>query len=184
MHAKKQFGLVQMFWGNGKGKTTAALGEGFRAAGRGFKVHLIQFMKGGIDGNKDFEEYGELKALRQFPNFSHKRFGVKKWVIGKPEPEHLVQGSDALKYAAEIVSSGKYDLVIIDEILYAVQLGVVSEQDVLAVIEAKLANTELVLTGSHRPFPKIFEKADLVTEMKKHKHPFDSGIEARKGIEL
>ncbi len=178
------FGLVQVYWGNGKGKTTASLGLALRALGRGFNIHLIQFMKGGIEGNKDFEEYGELKSLSKFENFSHKRFGVKKWVIGQPGQEHLEQGQKALNYGIGAVSSGKYDLVILDEILYAVQLGVVSEEDVLRVIGAKAKNTELVLTGSHRPFEKIFARADLVSEVKKHKHPFDSGIGARFGIEF
>ncbi len=178
------FGLVQIYWGNGKGKTTASLGLILRALGRGFRAHLLQFMKGGIEGNDDFEEYGELKSLSKFENFSHKRFGVKKWVIGKPEPEHIAQGAEAIEYAKKAVSSGKYDLVVVDEILYAVQLGVISEEDVLSVIDSKAKGTELVLTGSHKPFEKIFARADLVTEMKKHKHPFDKGIVARKGIEF
>lgn len=184
MNSKQSFGLVQVYWGNGKGKTTASLGLALRALGRGFKVHLIQFMKGGIEGNKDFEEYGELKSLSKFENFSHKRFGVKKWVIGKPEPEHIEQGKKALEYAIQSASSGKYDLVIVDEILYAVQLGVISEDDVLGLIDSKNKNTEMVLTGSHRPFEKIFACADLVTEVKKHSHPFDKGISARLGIEF
>ena len=177
------FGLVQIYWGNGKGKTTASLGLALRALGRGAKVHLVQFMKGGIEGNSDFEEYGELKALRNFEDVSHKRFGVKKWVIGKPSEEHIAQGKEALDYSVEIVSSGNYDLVIVDEILYAVQLGVLQEEDVLRLIDSKAKNTELVLTGSHKPFEKIFARADLVTEMKKHKHPFDKGIPARFGVE-
>lgn len=178
------FGLVQIYWGNGKGKTTASLGLALRALGRGFKVHLVQFMKGGIEGNKDFEEYGELKALGKFKNFSHKRFGVKKWVFGKPERGHIEQGQKALGYAVGVVSSGKYDLVVVDEILYAVQLGVISEDDVLRVIDSKAKNTELVLTGSHKPFERIFARADLVSEVKKHKHPFDKGTPARFGIEF
>ncbi len=184
MLAKKSSGLVQVYWGNGKGKTTASLGLCLRALGRGFKVHLIQFMKGGIEGNKDFEEYGELKALKKFADFSVKRFGVKKWVIGKPDSEHLEQGKEALDYSTEAASCGKYDLVVIDEILYAVQLGVIGEEDVLKLIGSKAKGTELVLTGSHKPFPKIFEKADLVTEVKKHKHPFDKGMQARLGVEF
>lgn len=184
MHPKNSFGLVQIYWGNGKGKTTASLGLALRALGRGFSVHLIQFMKGGIEGNPDFEEYGELKALREFKNFSHRRFGTKKWIVGKPEPEHIEQGKEALDYSKKTVSSGEYDLVVVDEILYAVQLGVVSEDDVLHLIDAKAKNTELVLTGSHKPFEKIFARADLVTEMKKHKHPFDAGTIARRGIEF
>ncbi len=178
------FGLVQIYWGDGKGKTTASLGLALRALGRGFRVHLVQFMKGGIAGNKDFEEYGELLALKKFRNFSHKRFGVKKWVIGRPGQEHIAQGKEALEYSLRIAGSGKYDLVIIDEILYAVQLDVLQEDDVLRIIDSKAKNTELVLTGSHKSFEKIFARVDLVTEMKKHSHPFDKGIGARFGIEF
>jgi len=184
MGEKNSFGLVQIYWGNGKGKTTASLGLALRALGYGAKVHLVQFMKGGIEGNSDFEEYGELKALAKFKNFSHKRFGVKKWVIGKPEPEHIAQGKEALEYSIQKASSGIYDILIIDEILYAVQLGVLHEDDVLRLIDSKAAHTELVLTGSHKPFERIFARADLVSEIKKHKHPFDSGIPARKGLEF
>lgn len=184
MAGKDSFGLVQIYWGNGKGKTTASLGLALRTLGRGFKAHLIQFMKGGIGGNREFEEYGELKALKKFKNFSNRRFGVKKWVVGKPGQEHIEQGQKALSYGIGAVSGGKYDLVIVDEILYAVQLGVISEDDVLHLIDSKAKNTELVLTGSHRPFAKIFARADLVSEVKKHKHPFDSGIPARLGIEF
>ncbi len=184
MDAKHSFGLVQVYWGNGKGKTTASLGLALRALGRGAKVHLVQFMKGGIEGNKDFEEYGELNGLKKFRNFSFRRFGAKKWVVGKPGPEHLQQGKEALDYSKKIASSGDYDLAIVDEILYAVQLGVVSEDDVLSLIDAKAKGTELVLTGSHKPLEKIFARADLVTEMKKHRHPFDNGVQARLGVEF
>lgn len=177
-------GLVHVYWGNGKGKTTAALGLALRALGRGLKVHLIQFMKGGIEGNRDFEEYGELAALKKFKNFTFRRFGMKRWIVGKPQADHIGQGKEALKYSNGIVCCADYDLVIIDEILYAIQLGVISEDDVLKVMAAKAKSTELVLTGSHKPFERVFARADLVTEMKKHKHPFDKGIIARRGIEF
>ncbi len=179
-----KFGLVQVFWGNGKGKTTAALGQALRCLGRGFKVHLIQFMKGGIKTEKDFEEYGELIALKKFKNFSVQRFGLKEWVIGKPKPEHIKQAIHALEAAKNSAGSKKFDIVIVDEILYAIQMGLLSEENVLELISAKAANVELILTGSHKPFEKIFEKADLVTEIKKWKHPFDKGITARIGTEF
>jgi cob(I)alamin adenosyltransferase len=181
---KRVTGLVQVYWGNGKGKTTAALGLCVRALGRGLKVHLVQFMKGGIEGNKDFEEYGELMSLKDFKNFSYKRFGMKKWVVGKPEPDHLAQAEIALEHSKKVVSSGVYDVVVLDEILYAIQLGLITESDVLELIKSKSKYSELVLTGSHIPFEAVFNMADLVTEMKKHKHPFDVGIPARKGIEF
>ncbi|MDO8627845.1 MAG: cob(I)yrinic acid a,c-diamide adenosyltransferase [Candidatus Diapherotrites archaeon] len=181
---KSSFGLVQVFWGNGKGKTTSALGQILRCLGRGFKVHLIQFMKGGISTEKDFEEYGELSALKKFPNFSHERFGLKEWVIGKPKPEHIAQALRALEAANLSASSGKFDVIVVDEILYAVQMGLLSEENVLELVSYKSAKTELILTGSHKPLEKIFEKADLVSEIKKWKHPFDKGIPARIGTEF
>ncbi|MCR4369013.1 MAG: cob(I)yrinic acid a,c-diamide adenosyltransferase [archaeon] len=184
MSEKAKLGLVQVYWGNGKGKTTASLGLAIRALGRGLKVHLVQFMKGGISSVPDFEEYGELVSLKKLAGFSHERFGLKEWVVGKPGPEHLEQARLALKSSTAAASSGKYDLVIIDEILYAIQLGLITEDAVVLVIDAKAKGTELVLTGSHMPFKKIFARADLVSEIKKHKHPFDSGIIARRGVEF
>ncbi|MAG18072.1 MAG: cob(I)yrinic acid a,c-diamide adenosyltransferase [Candidatus Diapherotrites archaeon] len=184
MESKPNLGQIQVYWGNGKGKTTAALGLALRVLGRGFNVHLVQFMKFGIEENKDFDEPGEIIALTKFENFSYKKFGMKKWVVGKPEQEHLDQAKKALEHSAESVSSGKFDLVIVDEILYGIQLGLVKEEDVLKLMDSKNEKTELVLTGSHKPFEKIFEKADLVSEIKKHKHPFDNGVIARKGIEF
>jgi len=145
---------------------------------------MVQFLKGGIEGKSEFEEYGELKSLKKFRDFSLKRFGIKEWVVGKPSSGHIAQGAQALGYSFKAAAGGKYDLLIIDEILYAVQLGVIGEQGVLGLIAAKAPHTELVLTGSHKPFKKIFEKAGLITEMKKHKHPYDKGIGAREGIEF
>lgn len=179
---EKAFGLIQIFYGNGKGKTTAALGQGLRALGHGYNVHLVQFMKSGIKDREEFNEYGELKALKKFENFSLQRFGIKEWVFNQNE-EHMKQAKKALEAGKKAVSSGKYDMVILDEVLYAVQLNLLKEEQVLDLIESKSKNTELIMTGSHIPFKRIFEKADLVTEIKKVKHPFDSGIGARKGIE-
>lgn len=181
---KNEFGLVQVFWGNGKGKTTAALGTALRVLGRGYKVHLVQFLKGGIDGTKAFDEYGELLALKKFENFSFERFGFREWVVGKPKPEHMAQAQRALAATKSAVASAKFDLVVVDECLYAIQLGVISEAEVLSLIAAKAKNTELILTGSHKPLEKIFAQANLVTEVRKVKHPFDAGISARKGIEF
>ncbi|AJF59619.1 MAG: cob(I)yrinic acid a,c-diamide adenosyltransferase [Candidatus Diapherotrites archaeon] len=181
--AEKNFGLVQVFYGNGKGKTTAALGETVRALGRGFKVHLIQFMKCGIAGNKDFEEYGELMVLRKLKGFSLERFGLKEWVVGKPSKAHIEECQRGIEAAKKALSSKKFDLVVLDECLYAVQLGLLTESEVLELIKSKRPETELILTGSHRPLEKIIEESDLVSEVKKVKHPFDRGIGARIGIE-
>lgn len=181
---EKKFGLVQIFWGNGKGKTTAAMGTAFRALGRGYKVHLVQVMKSGIAGTQSFDEYGELLAAKNFENFSVERFGFPEWVIGKPKKEHILEARKGLESAKKTVQSGKFDIVVFDECLYAVQMGLLKEEDIIELIKSKAKNTELILTGSHKPLEKIFEQADLVTKMKKTKHQFDKGISARIGIEF
>lgn len=180
---EKSFGLVQVFWGNGKGKTTAALGTSLRALGRGHKVHLVQMMKAGIQGTDEFEEYGELLALKRFPNFSVERFGFREWIIGKPKSEHIKQAQNALSAAKKAAQEGNFDILIVDECLYGVQLGVLTEDEIIDLINLKYKNTELILTGSHKPLDKIFALADLVSEVRKVKHPFDKGIPARKGTE-
>ena len=177
---KSSLGFVQVFWGNGKGKTTSALGTALRACGNGYSVHLVQFMKKGT-GDSEIDYPGEIRALEKFPNFSFKRFGTGSWVIGKPSQEHIDKVREAFDYLISCFS--KYDIIIADEILYAVQLGLLQEDDVISLIKNKPERQELILTGSHKPFPAIFEKADLVTEIKKLKHPYDSGVMARKGLE-
>lgn len=177
-----QNGLTQIFYGNGKGKTTSALGTALRALGNNYKVHLIQFMKNG-SGDKEIDNPGELKSLISLPDFSFIRFGLGSWYIkGKNDEEHKNKVNDALSYLKQSLKQD-YDIIIADEILYAVQLGLLEEQQIIDLIENKPQDKELILTGSHIPFPNIFQHADLVTEVKKIKHPYDSGIIARKGIE-
>ncbi|MBM3232998.1 cob(I)yrinic acid a,c-diamide adenosyltransferase [Candidatus Pacearchaeota archaeon] len=177
---KSNLGLVQVFWGNGKGKTTSALGTALRACGNGYTVHLVQFMKNGT-GDPEIDYPGELKALEKFSSFSFKRFGTGSWVIGKPNQQHIEKVKEAYDYLLSCL--GNYDIIIADEILYAVQLGLLQEQDIISLIEKRPKQQELIITGSHIPFPAIFDRSDLVTEIKKHKHPYDSGIMARKGLE-
>jgi cob(I)alamin adenosyltransferase len=178
---KAGLGFVQVFWGNGKGKTTSSLGTALRACGNGYKVHLVQFMKNGT-GNPEIDNPGEIRALEKFDNFSYKRFGTGSWIIGKPTQDQMQKVKDALEYLKSCFEKD-YDIIIADEILYAVQLGLLTEDDVISLIEIRPKNKELILTGSHKDFPRIFEKADLITEVKKIKHPFDSGYIARKGLE-
>lgn len=175
-------GLVQIYWGDGKGKTTAALGTALRALGNDYKVHLIQFMK---NGAKSLEQEipGEINSLSKFPDFSLRRFGLKEWYQkGKNDLEHKREVEIAFSYLLESIK-GYFDIIIADEILYAVQLGLLEEERVINLIKNKPKDKELILTGSHIPLPKIFAASDLVTEMKNIKHPFDLGIKARKGIE-
>lgn len=175
-------GFVQVFWGTGKGKTTSALGTALRACGNGFRVHLVQFMKNGAD-SLDEQIPGEIKALERFESFSYKRFGSDGWVFKQPTPSQLAACEEALDYVREALRSGDYDIVIADEILYAIQLDLLTEDQILELIDNKPKGKELILTGSHVAYPKIFEKADLVTEIKKIKHPYDQGFLARKGLE-
>jgi len=176
-----QLGQVQVFWGNGKGKTTSALGTALRACGSGFTVHLIQFMKNGASTLME-QIPGEISALSKFDNFSYKRFGLGEWYVkGKNDSAHKEKVQEALSHLKSCF--GKYDIIIADEILYAVQLGLLQEADVISLIKEKPKTQELILTGSHKSLENIFALADLVTEIKKIKHPYDSGIMARKGIE-
>lgn len=181
MQEKSQLGQVSVFYGNGKGKTTSALGTALRAVGNGFSVHLVQFMKNGAS-TLEQQIPGEIISLQKFENFSYKRFGLGSWYVkGKNHDEHQKNVEETLNYLKSCL--GKYDIIIADEILYAVQLGLLQEQEIINLMKSKPQNQELILTGSHIAFQKIFELADLVTEIKKIKHPYDSGILARKGIE-
>ncbi len=179
---KEGLGQVQAFYGNGKGKTTSALGTAIRALGNEYKVHLVQFMKNGASSLEQ-EIPGEIKALSKFDNFSYKRFGAGDWYIkGKNDKEHKKIVNQTFEHLEDSLNED-YDLIIADEILYAVQLGLLEEEKVIELIKNKPKNKELILTGSHVPFPNIFALCNLVTEVKKIKHPYDSGIIARKGIE-
>ncbi len=177
---KTKLGFTQVFWGNGKGKTTSALGTALRAVGNNYSVHLIQFMKNGASSLEQ-EIPGEILSLSKLPGFTYKRFGSDGWVIKTPTENQIKTCQEALEYTKSSLKN--YNIVIADEILYAVQLGLLTEKEIINLIENKPQETELILTGSHKPFPAIFEKADLVTEVKKIKHPYDSGFLARKGIE-
>ena len=181
---KSKLGLVQVFWGDGKGKTTSALGSALRACGNGYKVHLVQFMKNGT-GDHEIDYPGEIRALEKFSNFSFIRFGSGSWVIGKPKNHHIEEVNHAFSYLEECFSKD-YDIIIADEILYAVQLGLIEENKVIELIkrvkEGQIKK-EFILTGSHIPLNNVFELADLVSEIKKVKHPYDSGIMARKGLD-
>lgn len=169
-------GLVQVYTGDGKGKTSAALGLALRAAGRGMKVYLIQFIKGGFD-------YGERHVVDQLPEVTLTAFGRGRFIIEKPPlAEDVRLASKALELAETVVASGKYDVVILDEICVALHLHLIALEKVLKLVKAKPQHVELVLTGRYAP-PRIVEVADLVTEMREVKHPFRKGVPPRKGIE-
>ncbi len=171
-------GLVQIFTGNGKGKTTAALGTVLRAAGHGLKISVIFFIKGHFS-------QGEYKTLRTLPNVKVQAFGLRQFIPenGKPNPKEAAQAKAALAAARANITGGEYDLVVLDEINCACFFGLIKPEDVLQLIKDKPKHVELILTGRNAN-NELIAAADLVTEMKKIKHPFDKGIEARKGIEF
>ena len=167
---------MQCYYGRGKGKTTAAIGQGFRASGHGFKVMMIQFLKGDT-------KYGEIEAIKLNPNFEVKQFGTKH-LIEIPGDIDYEEGRKAMEFAREIITSDEYDIVILDEIGVAIQMGIVDVEDVLKLIDIKPEKVELVITGGQKIHPKIKMRADLLTEMRMIKHYYSSkGLNARYGIE-
>ena len=171
-------GLVQIYTGNGKGKTTAAFGLAIRAVGHGFRVYIIQFMKGRND-------YGELAGLKRLsPECQLEHFGGQGWVHkGEGLEENVDEAQKALSRAQEIICSGEWDIVILDEIINAVWFELIPETDLLELIENKPSHVELVFTGRNAS-QTLIDRADLVTEMVQRKHPFEQGIMSRQGIEF
>ncbi len=169
-------GLVQIFTGEGKGKTTAALGTVLRALGHGLRVYITIFMKG------DYP-YSEWNILSKMPNVKIARFGFRDFTDPQNvKPEEIEQAKQALTAARETILSGSYDLVMLDEINVAVAWKLVELDEVVKLIEDKPPNVELILTGRYADI-ELVKMADLVTECLKIKHPYDEGIIARKGIE-
>jgi len=199
--APDEFGLVQVWWGDGKGKTTAALGMATRAVGHGYRVHLLQFMKGGTGTVEDVR--GEYNAIAALPGFSYENAGHYGWhgfLDGSDDDEHAARARGALERAREVVDAsadaaldesldpeGPADdgvhMLVLDEVLYAANRGLVAPADVVDLIERKPDGLELVLTGGHDPPGSIADHADLVSEVRKDKHPIDAGQGARKGTE-
>ncbi len=175
MKSAKIKGLTVCYFGNGKGKTTAALGLAFRASGYNQKTVIIQFIKGDIKSGEDL-------ASTRFKLIKIKKMGAGFVLPGdQNRAKHITCAKQALEAAADALYRG-YDVVVADEILGAVKAGLVGQKDVLRLISLKPDNTTLVLTG--RPqFTQILKKCDLVTQMKKIKHPYDKGHPAIKGVD-
>lgn len=170
-------GYIHVYTGNGKGKTTAALGQALRAAGSGLKTFIIQFMK-------DFP-YGEVKSIRQLSEWIElEQWGNDTFVFDKqlPGKRDLEAAKQGLQRVREAMLSGKYDIVIMDEVCVTIHFGLLKTETVLSLLEKKPTFVELILTGRYCP-SELIEKADLVTEMHEIKHYYQKGIEARKGIE-
>jgi len=173
-------GLTIVYTGKGKGKTTAALGIALRATGYKKKICMIQFIKGSW-------HYGEMESSKLLePEFEMVAIG--KGFVGiiddkSPKEDHQKVAKEAIKISNEKIQSGKYDIIILDEINYAVNLNLISLQDVLELIKSKPENVDLVLTGNYAK-EEVIEVADLVTEMREIKHPFQKGIKAKEGIDF
>ena len=190
-------GLVQVYTGNGKGKTTCSLGLGLRAAGHGFQVEVIQYMKGS-------SYTGELFSTERLPNFNIKQFGkgcpydsgIRQGLMDcQGCGECFYKGSDekdkkihqnfvkwAYEYTVDLLKENNKDVVILDEINNALRYELLTVEEVLELIELKGEKIELILTGRGMP-EEIIKRADLVTEMKEVKHPYQQGIKSRRGIE-
>ena len=170
-------GLTQVYTGNGKGKTSAAFGLALRAIGRGLRVYVVQFIKGGFD-------YGELHIVDDLPNLRLKAFGRGKFITEvPPKDEDVKLAREAFELAQEVVNSDEYDVVVLDEVNVALNLKLIDVDEVVDLIRNKPEHVELVLTGRYAP-PEVMEVADLVTEMKAVRHPFEKGIPAKQGIDF
>jgi len=170
-------GIIQIYTGDGKGKTTAAIGLATRALGRGLKVCFIQFLK-----NSEIDE-GSASLLKDADSFEFASYGTGKFILSKPTEEDYLEAKKAFSHSKESILGNKYDIVILDELTQAIKLGLLKLEDVINLLKNKPGNIELVITGRDAD-PKLMELADLVTEMKKIKHPYDKGLRARKGIEF
>lgn len=168
-------GYVQVYTGAGKGKTTAALGLAMRAAGAGLRVFIAQFVKG--------MKYSELKAIERFSDLiTIKQYGRDCFIYQVPKDEDIRAAREGLEEVKEVVFSGLYPLVILDEANIATYYNLFSIEEVLELIDKKPENVELVITGRNA-HPRLMERADLVTEMREVKHYYTKGVQARTGIE-
>jgi cob(I)alamin adenosyltransferase len=169
-------GLVQIYTGDGKGKTTAALGLALRAAGRGLMVFIAQFAKGVF--------YGELQALKRFePQITLHQYGRKTFIHDEPTEEDVRLAREGWREIQEVIARGKCDLVILDEIGIALHYRLVTLEEATELVRRKPDTVELVLTGRKIP-EELYVEADLVTEMREIKHYYNAGVAARKGIEF
>ena len=168
--------MVQIYTGNGKGKTTAALGLAMRAVGHGLKVIMIQFMKGQIN-------YGELEAAQKLPGFSIEQYGRPDFVNPEnPDKEDIDFAQKALMRGRDVIAKGEHDIVILDEIIVAQSFGLITCDDIIDLIKMTPEKIELVLTGRYM-CDELTEYADLISEIREIKHHFQAGTSARKGIE-
>lgn len=175
--AEKFKGYIQVYTGNGKGKTTAALGLALRAAGCGLRSYIGQFLKG--------QPYGELAAVRKLaPLITIEQFGRKGFVhvTENPDEDDIRRAREGLEKCHHAMLSGRYAVVILDEVNVALHFRLLSVKDVLGLLDQKPGDVEIIMTGRYAP-PALVRRADLVTEMKEKKHYYARGVRARTGIE-
>jgi cob(I)alamin adenosyltransferase len=166
---------VQVYTGDGKGKTTAALGLALRAAGAGLRVFIAQFVKG--------MAYSELASLDRFADLvTVRQYGLCSFIRETPTPEDIAAAREGLREAREAVASGRWDVVILDEASIATHFGLFPVEELLEVVDQAAGRVEIVVTG-RRADPRLIERADLVTEMREVKHYYAKGVAARRGIE-
>ena len=199
--APEEFGLTQVWWGDGKGKTTATLSMAFRAAGHGFRVHVLQFMKGGAASVEDVR--GEYNAIAAMPGLSYENLGHYGWHAmndGTDERDHAAEAEAGFERASELVDAAReadlgspfaldadpddgMHMLVLDEVLYVADRELVAPEAVVDLVESAPDDLELVLSGSHERPDYLIGAADLVTNVRKEKHPIDAGQRARKGTE-
>ncbi len=174
--AKTDHGLIMVFTGNGKGKTTAAFGQALRAIGQGYNVFIVQFMKG--------RKYGEYIAARKYlPGLTILRAGLDSFVMrDNPATIDIEMAQKGLAAAEKAIKSGKYDMVILDEINVALDFKLISLPEIIALIKSKPANLDVILTGRYAP-AEIIEIADTVSDIQEIKHHYNKGIKDRAGVE-
>jgi cob(I)alamin adenosyltransferase len=168
-------GYVQIYTGDGKGKTTAALGLALRASGHGMRTYIGQFMKG--------QQYGELDALRDHACIAIEQYGDPRCIRREEvTPEHVAQAQRGLERARAAMLSGAYDIIVLDEVNVALWFGLLAVKEVLAFLDERPERVDLILTGRRAP-QELIDRADLVTEMREIKHYYAQGVAAREGIE-
>ncbi len=167
-------GMVHVYTGNGKGKTTSSIGLAVRAVGAGMQVYIGQFAKG--------RKYSELNSLSEIDNIKVKQYGLNTFINGEPDKEDIKKAKEGLEEIESILKSGEYDLVILDEANIATYYDLFSAEELIEIVESREGQVEVVITGRNAD-DKIIDYADLVTEMKEIKHYYQKGVMARTGIE-
>lgn len=169
-------GYIQVYTGNGKGKTTAAFGLSLRAVGAGKRVFFAQFVKG--------KHYSEIEAVQRFlPAITVKQYGRGCFIVNAPTQADIDMARQGLEEVSRVIASGKYDVVILDEANIAMHYQLFTVNELINIIESKPEETEIIITGRNAP-PQLVEIADLVSEMREVKHYYTQGVDARIGIEF